>query len=125
MELHETRPGDRVPIDAYGDGGFRLQGTFHAGSLLLLPDRISEWSPTGPDEITGAAVEPIGAMRAEFDLLLIGTGSAMRRLPASGRECLATLGLAHEVMSTSAACRTYNLLIVEGRRVAAALIAVP
>lgn len=125
MELHETRSGDWIPIEAYGDGGFRLQGAFHAGSLLLLPDRLSAWSPAGPDDVTAEAVEPIGAVRAEFDLLLIGTGSAMRRLPASGRERLAGFGLAFETMSTGAACRTYNLLIAEGRRVAAALIAVP
>ncbi len=125
MELHETRPSDRISIEAYGDGGFRLQGAFHAGSLLLLPDRLLAWPPTAPEDVTAEAVEPIGAARTEFDLLLIGTGSAMRRLPADGRERLATFGLAFETMSTGAACRTYNLLISEGRRVVAALIAVP
>jgi uncharacterized protein len=125
MELHETRPDGQVPVEAYGDGGFRLRGAFHAGSLLILPDRRSAWSPTDVDEITAEAIEPIGAVRAEFDLLLIGTGTAMRRLPANGREHLAAFGLAFETMATGAACRTYNLLITEGRRVAAALIAVP
>lgn len=123
--MHEARPGDRMAIEAYGDGGFRLQGEFHAGSLLVLPDRLSAWSPKGLEEVTAEAIEPIGAARAEFDLLLIGTGLTMRRLPAEGRERLAGLGFAFETMSTAAACRTYNLLIVEGRRVAAALIAVP
>lgn len=119
-------PADGQIIHAYGDGGFRLAGgLFHAGSLLLLPDAVRGWPPASVADVDGAAVDGIAAARQGFDLVLIGTGATMRPLPVEARARLRALDLAFEVMGTGAACRTFNVLIAEGRRVAAALIAVP
>jgi uncharacterized protein len=124
MDLREIRSRDRPPIEAYGNGGFRVGGAFHAGSLLLLPRGVAAWSPTRVEDITEESLEPLRAVAESIDFVLIGTGRTMRPLPASVRNSLAAAGLGIEFMDTGAACRTYNVLVAEERRVAAALIAV-
>lgn len=124
MELHERKGGDVALIQAYGDGGFRLDGEFHAGSLLILPHGRQAWSPTEVAAIGEAALAPIAAAARSFDVLLIGTGPTMRRLAPALSQQLQAMGVAFETMATPAACRTYNVLVGEGRQVAAALIAI-
>ena len=124
MEIRERRAVSQPQIEAYGDGGFRLQGAVFKGSLLLLPTVMNPWLPDDFDSVTVEAIEPICAAANEIDLVLVGTGATMRPLPAAVRARFMACGMAVEPMSTGAACRTYNVLVVEGRRVAAALIAV-
>lgn len=117
--------GGRPFIDAYGDGGFRLRGERHRGSLLLLPSGVRAWPVTSFAEITAASFEAVLSEKAAIEFLLVGTGAKLLPLEASLRQALAAQGLPTESMDTGAACRTYNVLIAEGRRVAVALIAVP
>jgi uncharacterized protein len=123
--------GEQVPrypglaaIDAYGNGGFRFAGMSHKGSLLCLPDSILAWTPVAVGEVTPESLGPVLAAAGRLDFLLVGTGAEHRVLPAPAREALAGRGIGLDVMTTGAAARTWNVLIAEGRRVAAALIAV-
>jgi uncharacterized protein len=116
-------PG-RAPIDAYGNGGFRFAGMSHRGSILCLPSGIYAWAPRAPDEAGIASFAPVLAEEAGLDVLLYGTG-ARQAFPASDvRRAFADARVALEVMDTGAACRTYNVLLAEGRPAGAALIAV-
>ena len=113
------------PIDAYGSGGFKFAGMSHRGSILLLPTGVHSWSATIFAEIDAASLEPLLALpKGAVDLLLVGTGENLTPLPAALRTRLRDAGIRSDPMATGAAARTFNILLGEGRRVAAALLAV-
>jgi uncharacterized protein len=112
-----------APIEAYGKGGFRFADMSHRGSLLCLPDGIWAWPPRQPSEITEGALAFVFARADAIDLLLIGAGRGGWVMPQSLRERLRAHKIPGEVTNTSSAVSTYNILLGEGRRVAAALIA--
>ncbi len=116
-------PG-QVPIEAYGNGGFRFAGMSHQGSILCLPDAIEAWPVQGLDTLTVATLAPILETSHHLDLVLLGTGAEHRWPVDAVRQAFREAGIGLDVMSTGAAARTWNVLIAEGRPVAAALIAV-
>ncbi len=116
-------PG-RAPIEAYGAGGFRFAEMSHRGSILVLPGGIWAWPPVSAAEIDAASLARVFAEKAEIDIFLIGCGRDPVLLPQPLRERLRAAGISFDVMPTRAAASTYNVLLAEGRRVAAALIAV-
>lgn len=110
-------------VDAYGDGGFRFGGMGHRGSLLLLPSGVHPWDVTSPASLSTASLARVFEEAAVIDHLLIGTGAEFAPLdPAVAAACRARK-IVPEPMATAAAARTYNILLGERRRVAAALIA--
>ena len=112
-----------APIDAYGNGGFRFAGMSHRGSILCLPSGIYAWEP--PDPLDTSSLEPALAERGELlRVLILGTGMRQVFPAAAVRRAFIEAGLALEPMDTGAACRTYNVLLGEGRPVGAALTAV-
>lgn len=117
--MNEVRFAGRPPIDGYGAGGFRIGGYAHQGGLLLLPDRIGQWAPAQPP--TADCFAPFIAAAGELDILLVGMGAEIAALPAAVRAAIEAAGVGVDVMATPAACRTYNVLLAEDRRVAAAL----
>lgn len=116
-------PG-RAPIDAYGNGGFRFADMSHRGSLLLLPSGIHGWDMTADMPFDVAHFSRVLTDAADIEVLLVGTGAELRRLPQPLRDALKARGVASDPMSTGAAVRTYNIMLSEQRAVAAALIAV-
>ena len=106
-----------VPIDGYGPGFFRLGGQVHRGTVLIFGGRVLPWAGL---EDTAA----LAALQGQADLLLLGLGPQMGRAPASLLDAAEAAGLRVEVMATPSAARSYNVLLSEGRRVAAALIPV-
>jgi uncharacterized protein len=129
VDITPLLPGGRQIVESYGGGGFRVSGQRYQGSILVLPDRTLAWPVTSFPEITLDSLAPLlapapapGELRAE--LLLIGCGPRLQLLPGELRRALRTQGLVCEAMDTGAACRTYNVLLAEGRAVAAALVAV-
>ena len=117
-------PG-RAPIDAYGNGGFRFADMSHRGSILCLPSGIYAWPPTHPGEIEPAArSRPRWPRRDALGVLLLGTGRRQEMPVGEVRRAFVEAGIALEVMDTGAACRTYNVLLAEGRAAGAALLAV-
>ena len=115
-------PG-RPTIDGYGAGGFRFAGMSHRGSILGLPSGVYEW-PVDGRPLTPADFTPVFNERSDIDLLLLGMGAAMARPPVPVRDAFAQSGMIVDYMATAAAIATYNLLLEEKRKVAAALIAV-
>ncbi len=124
MDITPFVPKGLLVIEAYGDGGFRVSGERHEGSVLVLPEGAEAWSPATPEEITIESLQPVLASSATIDILFLGCGERSAMLPAPLRQAFREAGTAVEGMDTGAACRTYNVLLAEGRRVAAALIAV-
>jgi uncharacterized protein len=111
-------------IDAYGKGGFRFAGMSHRGSLLCLPSGIWGWPVARADAITEAALAPVFDAASDIGLVLIGTGREGWAMPAPLLRRFHERKLPVEVSRTGTAVATYNILFGEGRRVAAALIAV-
>lgn len=116
-------PG-RHQLEAYGNGGFRFGGMSHRGSVLALPSGVRAWPVRSVSEIGEAALAPIIAEAEAIEILLLGTGDQPAFIEESVRAPLAAAGIRLDAMQTGAAARTYNVLIAEDRRVAAALIAV-
>ncbi len=120
MDITPLVAAERPLIQAYGDGAFRIQGRQHAGSLILLRDQVMPWS----GELTAEGLAPILAVAAEVEILVIGCGATMTLVPPDLRQVLRDHGIVPEPMDTGAGCRTWNVLLAEDRRVAAALVAV-
>ncbi|MDI3471462.1 MAG: hypothetical protein OJF62_003525 [Pseudolabrys sp.] len=113
-----------APIDAYGNGGFRFAGMSHRGSLLCLPDGIWAWPVTCVADLTPALLAPVFARADKLDMVLIGGGKDPFLLPAALRQQFHDHRISVDAMTTAAAVRTWNILIGEGRRAGAGLIAV-
>jgi len=116
---------DAPSIDAYGGGGFRLDGARHDGSLLILNDTASAWPVASLGDLTPESLQPVlDAGRGAVEFVLLGVGARNALPPRAVREALQRAGIGLEFMDTPAAARLYNVLTSEGRRLAAALIAV-
>ena len=113
-----------APIEAYGKGGFRLAGISHRGSLLCLPDGVWASPITQARDIDVSTLRPVFESKTVIEHCLIGTGVDMVALPAPLRAQFRERHIVAEVMTTAAAIRTYNILLGEGRSIAALLIAV-
>lgn len=117
-------PG-RHPIDAYGEGGFKFAGMSHRGSLLALPSGLYAWDATRPADIDEASLARVLDEAPDaIEHLLVGTGLDLAPLAPALVQRLRASKIVAEPMATGAAARTYNILMGEGRRVAAALLAV-
>jgi uncharacterized protein len=123
MDVTPQVPAGRQLIQGYGPGGFRIANARHEGSVLVFPDRTLAWPVTSFDGVTADSLAEIAKAEPKIDLLLIGTGPAMLPLLPAVRTHFRALGIMLDSMDTGAACRTFNVLMAEERRVAAALIA--
>jgi len=115
----------QVPIDAYGNGGFRFADMSHRGSLLCLPDGMHGWDIATPDALTPESFRKVIEILQPPAFLLLGTSTEQVFPSLETRRLFADAGLGLEVMTTGAACRTYNVLLAEHRSLGAALIAAP
>ena len=117
MRLNEIRFGAVVPVDGYGPGFFRVSGVVHHGPVLVTPSGAAAWGGF-------ADVAALLALVGQIDVLFIGTGAEIAHIPADLRTALDDAGIGVETMASPTAARTYNVLLSEGRRVAAALMPV-
>lgn len=124
MDLNPRLAPGRQLIQAYGDGGFVIAGQRWLGSVLVFPETTLAWGCADIDRLGLDSLGPVIAAAPIPELLLVGCGPALRQLPPTLRAALAAAGLRVETMDTGAACRTFNVLLTEERRVAAALLAV-
>ena len=124
MDITPQIPVGRTVIEGYGAGGFTVDGNRVVGSVLVFPGRVVGWPVTAFDQVTAASLDAVTAALPAVEILLIGSGARLELAPTSLRTALRDAGIALDVMDTGAACRTYNVLLAEERRVAAALIAV-
>lgn len=108
-------------ISAYEPGRIVVNQTVHTRSLVVMPERlIDDWTPQGFEELHEAHFEPLLALRP--DILLLGTGGRQRFPDTAILRLFSREGIGLEIMDTAAACRTYDILMSEGRSVAAALL---
>ncbi len=112
-----------APIEAYGQGGFRFADMSHRGSLLCLPDGIWPWPARSAVDITEESLAPVFAQAEQIDLFLLGAGRGGWAMPPALRGRFKASAMAVEVTNTGHAISTYNILLGEGRRVAAGFIA--
>ncbi len=122
MEITAIRAGGRMAIEGYGPDGFRVSGQFYPGATLVFPDRCAAWPVTAIDTLCLDDLADVRVLSPPADLLLIGTGPTLRRLPPAVAVALRADGLAIDVMPTGGACRTHGILLSEHRRVVAALL---
>lgn len=125
MDITPSVPADRQLIQSYGGGGFRISGARHRGSVLVFPARTLAWAVDAADAASAASLAAVSEEEPKVELLLIGTGPRMLPIPAELRAHFRGMRVVVEGMDTGAACRTYNVLLAEERRIAAALIAIP
>jgi uncharacterized protein len=124
MDIGPRALGDRQLIQSYGEGRFRISGTVHDGGVLVFPERTLPWPVASIRSVTVDSLAEVTAAEPAVEILLLGCGSRFETIPAALKEALRKAGVMVDSMGTGAACRTYNVLVSEGRRVAAALIAI-
>ena len=120
MKLQLAGPSARNTISGYGNGYVAVNGVRHETNLILLPDRILPWSAQDFTSLAAADFEELA--RLELEVVLLGTGATLRFPPPHVTRPLVEAKIGLEVMDVQAACRTYNILESEERRVAAALL---
>ncbi len=111
-------------IDSHGGGGFHFGGMSHRGSLLCLPEGIWAWPVATPDAVTDEALSRVFAGAGSLDFFILGTGSKPWVFPPALRARFREAHISLDTMTTGPAVRTYNVMLMESRRVGAALIAV-
>ena len=125
MEVTKVAPEGQKLIQAYDASGFTIGGEHLTGSILIAGDRVTTWAPRVFEDIDAAsfaALEPGADDHTAAEILVVGTGHEFRFVPPAMRASVRAWGPVIEAMTTPAACRTYNILLAEGRRVAAALL---
>ncbi len=121
MKLHLTQSAGNQLITGYGTGWVEVNEARHERSLIVLPNLlVPDWDATGFDQLEPVHLERLLALAPE--VVLLGTGECHRFLHPRLSRSLTEAGIGVECMTTAAACRTYNILMAEGRHVAAALI---
>lgn len=117
-------PSDRQVIDGYGPGQFCISGQWRVGAVIVLPDRTLTWEATEVASLSVGDFSSVLEAEPKVEILLLGTGPTMRMIPKALRLGLREQGVVVELMDSRAVCRTYNVLLAEGRRVAAAMLPV-
>jgi len=125
MDITPLIPGDRQVIDSYGPGRFRISGVDHSGGVIVFPERTLAWPVSAFADISLDKLVAVTEARPPVEVLLVGCGARMHPLPPLLRQALRERGIGCDAMDTGAACRTYNILLSEARRVAAALMPLP
>ncbi len=120
MKLHRTTSEGRYLFTGHGEGYVTINQTRYESSVLVTPTSIVEWTAGSVDVLSTADFDPVLALQP--DVLILGTGRTMR-FPARGITAgLSAAGIGLEVMDSGAACRTYNIIAAEGRKVAAVIL---
>ena len=122
MDITPAIAKGRQALESYGGGRFRISGQIYEGSVLVLPERCVPWPVSNFDEVSLESLEPV--LAEDQGILLLGCGPRIEFVSPDLREAVRARGFVLEAMATGPACRTYNVLMSEERRVAAALIAV-
>lgn len=121
MKLHLTTAENNNLITAYGADYIEINKQRYTQNLIVMPDAlILDWQVTGFTDLSNEHFKQIASLKPE--VVLLGTGATHLFLHPKHYQNLTDIGIALECMTTAAACRTYNILMSEGRSVAAALI---
>ncbi len=124
LDISPMVPAGRQLIQSYGDGQFTISDIVYTGPVIVLPEETRSWSPADPSNFTTDDFNPVLALEEPVDIFLLGCGQTGQFIHPSLRDALRESGITIEAMDTGAACRTFNVLLSEDRRVAAALLPV-
>ncbi len=124
LEITPSEHEGRQFIASYGEGGFQIGGHRHVGAVLVFPEKILPWPIGQTEDVSLASLAAVMQSDPPTELLLFGSGDRQESVSAEILQALGAAGVVIETMDTGAACRTFNVLVAEGRRVAAALIPV-
>ena len=124
IDVTPNIPTGKQVLQSYGDGGFRIAGVRHEGSVLVFPEHTAAWNCSGVEQMSPAVFQAVVESPQSVEILLIGCGATFFAVPKGLRAALKEHGIAIEWMDTGAACRTVNVLLAEERRFAAALVAI-
>lgn len=124
MDVTPLIPKGHQLVESYGNGGFRVADVRYDGSVLVFAEHTAEWSVTALENCTEEDFAPILALDPAPEIVVVGCGAEFMMLPKALRVAFRKRGIPVEAMDTGAACRTHNILLAEGRRTVAALIAV-
>ncbi len=124
MDVTPLVPSGAQIIQAYADGTFRVSGVVHDGAVMVFPDKTVSWTVSVNADVGVDDFALLLDRAGEFDVVLLGLGATVTNPPFELRRALKERGLSVDFMDTGAACRTYNVLMAEGRRVVAALLPV-
>ena len=120
MKLHASAPSALNTFSGYGEGFVTINGARHEANIVVMPEQLLPWSAASFDALTE---EDFGLfLRLDLEILLLGTGPKQRFPHPRLTKALAAKRIGVEAMDLHAACRTYNILMAEERRVAAALL---
>jgi len=122
MKLHLTPAADLQLFTGYGAGYVAVNARRHERSVLVTPQAVAEWNVGAFDTLTAKDFAFVAELKPE--VLILGTGSTQRFPRPELARAHADIGVGVEVMDTRAACRTFNILAAEGRKVAAAIFLV-
>ena len=121
MKLHLDAPTSQNMFSGYGPGYVSVNGTRHERSIVVMQDRlIADWAPASVDALGAEHLAPLAVL--ELEVILLGTGEKLRFPKPEVMRPIIEARIGFEVMDVPAAARTYNILLAEGRRVAAALL---
>lgn len=122
MDVTPLIPADRQVIESYGPSSFRVSGVAYEGAILVFPAATEKWP--GVTRFADLTRDSFAGVIAHggVEILLVGCGPRMEPMPRELRAHLRAAGIVVDTMDTGAACRTYNVLLAEDRRVAAALL---
>ncbi len=121
MKLHLTQAAGNQLITGYDETWIEVNAVRYDQSLIVMPSSLIErWTSASFDALCEADFETLAELKPE--VVLLGTGSTHRFIHPRLASPLTARGISIECMNTAAACRTYNILMAEGRHVAAALI---
>jgi len=116
------KEGQKI-VQNYRDGGFTISGERVEGAVILTPSDIIKWPVDKSfEQLELKDFDLLEGYKSEFDVFLLGAGQTMKFLPKDLKTSLIQQGINFDVMDTGAACRTYNVLMAEGRRVLCALM---
>jgi uncharacterized protein len=121
MELKQREPEGRPFIQRYDASGFRIGGVDFTGPVLVLPNEAVPWAVSALADATVESLTPVLKLEPKIEVLLLGLGETGGPPPEGLVSALRPYGIVLEAMNTGSACRTYNVLLGDGRRVAAAL----
>lgn len=124
MDITPLVPEGKQVIHRYGNHSFTVSGASYDGNIIIFPNRVISWDVDDSNGFISKHFVPFTSTNEDIEILLVGTGVTMQLIPPALRSELKEHNIAVDSMDTGAACRTYNVLLAEERRVAVALLSV-
>ena len=122
MELVSSLASEQALVESYGPGQFKIAGHVYPCSILLFPGSVFQLDIESIDQLNETVLERVFLANPKLDILLVGYGLSKGQVDCQLSNALRNAAIGFDIMNTGAACRTYNVLALEERRVAAVLI---